>query len=380
MLITTTDTLASFCEHMATQPYIAVDTEFLRERTFWPQLCLVQVGNGEYSVAIDPLAEGISLEPLRELLLNQNIVKIFHAARQDLEIFHHMWGVVPAPIFDTQVAATVLGYGESVGYEALIQGVLKQAVNKASRTTDWSRRPLTEAQLAYAIDDVRHLYPAAEILMQKLDETDRGDWVVDEMRALTDSALYAQLPEDGWLRMKYRNVKPKAVGIIRELANWREAEAQARDIPRGHVLKDDVLYDIALQVPKTLEELSHVRAITKRYAGGEGGEMILELVAKGIANPSKAPNEREKDKKTLNTAALELLKVLLKLKAEAHNVSPRLLAESDELEALASGEREGLNCLTDWRLDMFGSDALALLDGNLTIGLKGKNIALYKKS
>lgn len=362
--------LASLCADLATAPYITVDTEFLRERTYWSQLCLVQVARpgdeDEDAFLIDPLAEGIDLAPLFALMADENVIKVFHAARQDVEIFAHLGNVIPTPLFDTQVAAMVCGFGEQVSYETLVKKIAKTAVDKSSRFTDWSRRPLSDKQLAYAAADVTHLRKVYEWLRDRLEKTGRAPWVAEEMGVLSNPATYAADPDEAWRRVRARSSSPKLLAIVRALARWREITAQARDVPRSRILKDDALLELAGAAPKTMDELSNLRLLQREARKPATAAEILAAIAEGLACPSArmprkpAPPQRREG----SGAVADLLKVFLKARADQIGVAPRLIAPAAEIEALAGDEEPGdLPVLKGWRREVFGADALKLRDG-----------------
>ncbi len=375
--------LARICAAFAEAPYVTVDTEFLRERTYWSQLCLVQMarpGEGDDSaVLIDPLAEGIDLAPLYALMADERVLKVFHAARQDIEIFHHLGGVVPHPLFDTQVAAMVCGYGEQVGYETLARKIAKVTIDKSSRFTDWLRRPLSEKQLTYALADVTHLRQIYDALRDLLANTGRISWVAEEMAVLTDPATYAADPDEAWQRIKARSQSPRFLAIVRSLARWREINAQDRDVPRSRVLKDDALLEVATAQPRAPEELSRMRLLQREARRPEIAAEILAAVAEGLACPpdrlprvSAPPRRREG-----SGAVAELLKVFLKARADEIGVASRLIAPAAEIEALAGDEEVGdLAVLRGWRHEVFGADALRLKNGDTGLVARHDGIRL----
>ncbi|HET7409288.1 MAG TPA: ribonuclease D [Paracoccaceae bacterium] len=373
--------LARICAEFATAPYVTVDTEFLRERTYWSQLCLVQMARpgDEDAVLVDPLADGIDLGPLYALMADERVTKVFHAARQDVEIFAHGGDVIPRPLFDTQVAAMVCGYGEQVGYETLVRKIAKATIDKSSRFTDWSRRPLSEKQLVYAVADVTHLRDVYESLRDRLERTGRTGWVAEEMAVLTDPATYAADPDEAWQRVKARSNSPKFLAVVRALARWREITAQSRDVPRSRVLKDDALLEIATAAPKTAEELSGMRLLQREARKPEVAAEILAAVAEGLAcpparMPRPAPPPRRREG---STAVADLLKVFLKARADEIGVASRLIAPAAEIEALAGEEEiEDLPVLKGWRREVFGADALRLRDGNTGLAAGPQGIRL----
>lgn len=377
--ITTTADLAAFCSEAAKYDYVTVDTEFLRERTYYSKLCLVQLAmpgtDDSNAVLVDPLAKDISLEPLYELFRDKSVVKVFHAARQDLEIFFVDAGVFPEPLFDTQVAAMVCGFGEQVGYETLVRKITNGGVDKTSRFTDWSRRPLTEAQKTYALADVTHLRQIYEFLAEKLDESGRGRWVQEELAILTNPDTYVTQPQEAWKRVKTRTNSSKFLGIVRELAAFREEYAQTRNVPRNRVFKDDALVELASLKPKNTEELSRSRLLLREARKGEIAEGILKGIAAGVScPPADLPKpDRSRDKLQVNPALADLLRVLLKAKAENAGVAQKLIATASDLDAIAAGQRDGM-ALKGWRAEVFGNDALRLCDGKLALMAQGTRV------
>ncbi|MDJ0639776.1 MAG: ribonuclease D [Paracoccaceae bacterium] len=381
--ITTTEGLASFCATAATAPYVTVDTEFLRERTYYSKLCLVQLavpGDGEdTAVLVDPLAKGISLEPLLDLFRNENVVKVFHAARQDLEIFYVDGGVIPSPLFDTQVAAMVAGFGEQVGYETLVRKIAKSSLDKSSRFTDWSRRPLTDAQKTYALADVTHLRGIYEHLSDTLEKSGRRSWVEEELATLTDPDTYIVEPEHAWRRVKTRTHSGKFLAYVRELAHFREAYAQEKNVPRSRVMKDDALLEIASTKPKSIKDLGRSRLLLRDARKGEIAEGILEAVRKASeASPDDYPvADRSRDKLQVNPALADLLRVLLKAKSEDLGVAQKLIATASDLDEIAAGIRD-VPALKGWRKTAFGQDALALCEGKLAIRANGQKVEVFE--
>ncbi|WP_297771585.1 ribonuclease D [uncultured Roseovarius sp.] len=378
--ITTTEDLAAFCDMARSHPYVTVDTEFLRERTYYSKLCLIQLAvpgkDDENAVLVDPLAgDGLSLEPLYDLFRDTSVVKVFHAARQDLEIFFVDAGVIPEPMFDTQVAAMVCGFGEQVGYETLVKRISKQSLDKTSRFTDWSRRPLTDAQKTYALADVTHLRGIYEFLAKKLASTGRDKWVAEELRVLTDPATYRTDPEEAWRRIKTRNTSPKFLSLLRELARFRESFAQARDIPRSRVYKDDALVELASTKPATLQDLGRSRLLLREARKGDIADGIVAAVKAGLdCPPDQMPRPAQIDTRAqVNPALADLLRVLLKAKSESYGVAAKLIASAADLDQLASGGRD-LAALRGWRLDVFGSDALRLCNGEVGLAVKGNDV------
>ncbi len=378
-LITTSEQLEAACLRMARHPFVTVDTEFLRETTFWPILCVVQLATDEEALAVDALADGLDLGPLLGLMADERVVKVFHAARQDLEIFWKLSGVLPTPLFDTQVAAMVCGYGDQVSYSELVHSVCRVAIDKSSRFTDWARRPLAEAQIDYAIGDVTHLRDVYKALTKRLAATGRQSWLEDEMKALTTPEIYEQHPERAWERYKSRARKPRDLAVLMELAAWREREAQARDVPRSRVLKDDVLIELALAAPRSLEALGNLRAFPRGMERSRAGGEILEAVERGLArDPKTLPKvERERRNGANVAATVELLKVLLRQVSEESGVAGKLIATVDDLEAIAGNDKADVPGLAGWRRTLFGQRALELKHGRLALTVEnGKVVTL----
>jgi ribonuclease D len=380
-LITTTDELAAFCQALTGAEYIAVDTEFMRERTYWPKLCLAQVAGPDEAAAIDALADGIDLAPLDELMANAKVLKVFHAARQDVEIFYLRSGKVPKPLFDTQVAAMVCGHGEAASYESLATKLAKARIDKSSRFTDWSRRPLSERQITYALSDVTHLRVVYEKLHRQLEKTGRISWIAEEMAVLNDAATYRADPEMAWRRLKPRGASPRLLGILKEAAAWRERTAQRIDIPRQRLLRDEQLLEIASHAPKSTEELALTRGLGRGFAEGWQGRELLEAIEKARNLPESALPARERPPEQLRApgAVVDLLRTLLRLKAEQAGVAARLVASADELDRLAAGKRD-VHALSGWRREIFGSDAVDLIEGRLALALDGEYAKLLPVS
>src|SRR6476620_6870338 len=376
-LITTTDALAAFCKPLASTEFIAVDTEFMRERTYWPKLCLAQVAGPDDAAAIDTLADGIDLSPRDELMANSKVLKVFHAARQDLEIFYLRMTSVPTPIFDTQIAAMVCGHGEAASYESLATKLAKARIDKSSRFTDWARRPLSERQITYAISDVTHLRVVYEALKRQLDKTGRFDWITEEMAVLNDPGTYRADPEQAWRRLKPRGASPRLLGTLKEVAAWRARTAPRIDIPRQRLLRDEQLLEIASHAPKTVEELALTRGLGRGFAEGWQGREILEAIEKARKMPETQLPVRERAPEQLRApgAVVDLLRTLLRLKAEQADVAARLVASADEIDRLAAGKRD-LHVLHGWRNEIFGKDALALIEGRVALSLKGDHAQL----
>jgi len=370
--------LIDFCDRQRGADYLAVDTEFLRDRTYWPRLCLVQVAGPNEAVAIDTLAPELDLQPLYDLMADRSLLKVFHAGRQDLEIFFHATGSIPEPLFDTQVAAMVCGFGDQVGYEGLVAKLVGARTDKSSRFTDWSHRPLTQKQLKYALADVIHLRPAYEKLADELEKTGRTNWLDQEMGVLMDPDTYRLDPDRAWRRLKSRNSNRRFHAVLRELAAWREREAQRRDVPRNRIVRDDAILELAAQAPATKDALSRSRALPKGYANSAAGEAILEAVARAAAIPDAelpAAPKREKRPSGLGPVT-DLLKVLLKHVTEKYNVAPRLIASADDLERIAADDDADVRALSGWRRELFGDHALALKRGEVALTTKGNRTLL----
>jgi ribonuclease D len=374
--LTTTQELADFCEMAAKHPYVTIDTEFLRERTYYSKLCLIQMAvkgdDKDCAVLVDPLADGLSLEPLYDLFRNEDVVKVFHAARQDLEIFFIEGGVFPKPLFDTQVAAMVCDFGEQVGYETLVRKIAKESLDKSSRFTDWSRRPLTDAQKTYAIGDVTHLRGIYEFLKAKIEKSNRTKWVEEELKVLLSPETYIIQPENAWKRVKTRSNSGRFMAIVKELAAFRETYAQGRNVPRNRVYKDEAMLELASTKPKTMQDLGRSRLLQREARKGEIAEGILAAVARGFeTDPADFPKpDKSREKLQVNPALADLLRVLLKSKAEEAGVALKLIATSAELDAIAAGQRDGKS-LSGWRNEVFGKDALRLCDGEIALTAQG---------
>ena len=375
--ITTTEDLAAFCARAAEAEYVTVDTEFLRERSYYSRLCLIQLAlpsrGDDDAVLVDPIeGQDMSLEPLYDLFRDTSVVKVFHAARQDLEIFYVDAGLIPDPLFDTQVAAMVCGFGEQVGYETLVRKIAKQPLDKTSRFTDWSRRPLTDAQKTYAVADVTHLRDIYEFLAAKLAKSGRDKWVAEEMQVLTDPETYITRPEDAWERVKTRNSSGRFLAIVRELARFREDYAQTRNVPRSRVYKDDALVELASTKPKSANDLSRSRLLLREARRGDIADGIIAAVKAGQDCPNDAlpKPDRTRERLQVNPALADLLRVLLKAKSEEYSVASKLIASAADLDAISAGERDAA-ALRGWRRDVFGEDAIRLCDGKVALGAKG---------
>ena len=379
-LITKTDDLAALIARMSAHDFVAVDTEFMRENTYWPILCLLQIATPDEAAAIDPLAPGLDLTPLLDLLVrNDAVIKVFHAGGQDLEIIHNMTKRMPSPMFDTQIAAMALGYGEQIGYSNLIESILGHTLDKGARFTDWSRRPLDKRQIDYAIGDVTHLATIFPKLVAKLRKTKRGAWLDEEMERLADPSSFDFPPEDAWKRLKLPSRNPQVLGRLRALAGWRETEARNKDLPRGRVIKDDTLADIAGHPPKTQEDLGKVRGLSAGWRNNDIGARLMSALEKAEPlEPDALPAREPRRPGLTKDAALvsDLLKLLLKIRAKESGVASKLIARSDELELLAAGVRDDLNILSGWRFEEFGRDALDLVEGRLAFATENGRLKL----
>jgi ribonuclease D len=374
-LITTTSDLADACDRLARHPFVTVDTEFLRETTYYPLLCVAQIASTDEAIVIDTLADGLDLKPFYELMANERVLKVFHAARQDIEIVWHQANLVPHPIFDTQVAAMVLGYGDSISYDQLVQRITGDTLDKSHRFTDWSRRPLSPAQVSYAISDVTHLRDVYLALSADLAKRGRADWVGEEMEVLTSPETYRADPENAWERLKTRVRKPKELAVLMEIAAWREREAQTRDVPRGRVLKDDVLGEIATQAPATIERLAALRSLPRGFERSKWGQDIVQAVARGLARDPKSLPAIERQRAGGNgSATLELLKVLLRMTSERHAVAAKVIATVDDLDRIASDDNADVPALHGWRRELFGEKALALKHGKLALAVEQNRV------
>jgi len=380
-LITTSADLAAVCERMAKHEFVTVDTEFLRETTYYPLLCVAQMATDDEAVVIDALAPGIDLTPFYQLMANEKVMKVFHAARQDIEILWNMAQTIPHPIVDTQVAAMVLGYGDSISYDQLVQRITGDVLDKSNRFTDWTRRPLTDAQVSYALSDVTHLRAVYVKLAADLAKRGRATWVEAEMGVLTSPDTYRMEPERAWERLRARARKPKELAVLMEVAAWREREAQTRDVPRSRVLKDDVVGDIATQAPTTIEKLGHLRSLPKGFERSRWGEQIVEAVTRGLARDPKTLPRFERSRPAPNGAAIvELLKVLLRMTSESHAVAAKVIATVDDLERIAADDDADVAALKGWRRELFGDKALALKHGKLALAVEKSRVITVDKS
>jgi ribonuclease D len=373
-IVETNEALSAFVAELGQAPYLALDTEFLRDQTYYPKLCLIQVAAPGIEGIIDPLAPNIDLAPFYDLIRRPEIVKVMHAARQDIEIFYLQGGVLPDPLFDTQIAAMVAGFGDAASYETLARKIAHVEIDKSARFTDWSHRPLSKRQLEYAMADVTHLRVIYEWLKARLEKTGRSSWVAEEVAALQDPALYKLDPEQAWKRLKPRTTNKRFLAVLAALAAWREREAQTRDIPRGRVLKDEALTEIAAHPPETPEALDRIRAVPKGFANSKMGKGLMDAILQGVSGPppegAVADNRQQRRRREPSPAVVDLLKTLLRLRAEAAHVAPRLIANAEDIERLAAHEDDGLAALHGWRQEVFGKDAIALRKGELAIAVE----------
>ncbi|MFC0809335.1 ribonuclease D [Sinorhizobium meliloti] len=376
-MIQTTADLEAACQELARSSYITIDTEFLRETTFWPVLCLIQMASPDMAVIVDPMAPGIDLAPFFALMSNPDVVKVFHAARQDIEIIHHLGNLIPHPIFDTQVAAMVCGFGDSVSYDQLVNRIKNEQIDKSSRFTDWSRRPLTDKQLDYALADVTHLRDIYQYLTKELDREGRSSWLAEEMAILESRETYDLHPDNAWQRLKMRVKKPIELAVLQKVAAWREREARARNVPRGRIIKDDAIYEIAQQQPKDAEALGRLRTIPKGWERSSAGTALIEAVGEALAIPrGELPRlPRQNHAPEGAAAASELLKVLLKLISEKEGVAAKIIANSDDLDRIAAeGEGADVAALKGWRRELFGMTALKLINGEVALRFVDKKV------
>jgi len=378
-VVTSTESLGALCQQLARHPFVTVDTEFMRETTFWPKLCLIQLAATGLEAIVDPQAKGIDLAPFFELMANKQVVKVFHAARQDIEIVNFKAGLIPTPVFDTQVAAMVCGFGDSISYVNLVKRITNRDLDKSSRFTDWSRRPLSERQLAYALGDVTHLREVYVYLKAELEKSGRTHWLAEEMATLTDPATYELAPDFAWKRLKLKVRNRKALGVLVELAAWRERVAQSQDVPRARVLRDEALYDIANQQPTETAKLSELRTLSDGFARSARAKEIVEAVKCGLArDPKSLPALQNGPSLPAEAGAMvDLLRVLLKAAAGRHGVAPRLIADTDDLEKIAMENEPDVGALKGWRRELFGNDALRLKRGELALGMNhGEVVAI----
>jgi ribonuclease D len=375
-LISTTEDLAAACERLAAHDFVAVDTEFLRETTFWPKLCVVQLAGPDTAVVVDALAAGLDMKPFLDLMRNEKVMKVFHSGRQDIEIVFNLGGFVPHPVFDTQVAAMVCGFGDSISYDQLVGRVSGHHIDKSSRFTDWTRRPLTPKQFDYALSDVTHLRDVYHHLKTRLEEQGRADWVDEEMEVLTSNDTYDLKPENAWERLKLRVRKPIELAILKELAAWREREARSRDVPRSRVLKDEAIFEIAADQPREASALSNLRSLSKGFERSRAGEEILACVRRALEIPKDQLPSIPKGKPMPDGAgaAVDLMKVLLKLVCEKHGVASKVVATVDELDAIAADDEADVPALKGWRRELFGAEALKLKHGGLALSFDGRKV------
>jgi len=372
-LISEQSELLAFCKQVADGRYITVDTEFIRDKTYFPRLCLLQIANPDHAALIDPLAEGIDLTPVFALMKKESLVKVFHAARQDIEIFFLLSDAIPAPIFDTQIAAAVCGYGESVGYETLVNRIVGAELDKSSRFTDWSARPLSEQQLTYAISDVTHLRVIYETLKTQIEKEGRSQWTQEEHAVLSDPAIYRIDPLDAWKRLKYGNMRPKNLAALRELAAWREVEARKADVPRGRIIKDETLVELASVMPRKESDLTRMRGIDKGLSRGKVDAILHAVQAALALQPADYPQVKYHKKPSENiTSAVAMLQLLLKVQADVHGIASSMIADKDDIEGIALGKTDSTS-LQGWRNDVFGQKAQALMQGKLKLSLNPKN-------
>ena len=377
-LITKTADLATLCQELAAKDFAAVDTEFMRETTYWPKLCLIQAAAPGVEAVIDPLASGLDLQPLLDLMADANVLKVFHAARQDLEIFQKLGEALPHPVFDTQIAAMAAGYGDTVAYDALVQQVLKRRLDKSSRFTDWSRRPLSESQLAYALADVTHLRDLYPRLRQSLEQRDRLSWLEEEHAALLDPEVYDTAPEKAWRRLKLRKTTADYVLGLQVAAAWRERQAQQRDVPRGRIVKDEALYEIAEHRPKTAADFDRMRAVPRGLGNSRAAQDLLQALDRAFSDPNRPQFKYERPPPVPPGLGptVELLKVLLRYEADAHDVAPRLIASAGDVEAIAASDEADVPAMRGWRRKVFGERALALKHGQIALKLKNGKVAI----
>ena len=381
-LISDSESLESLCERLARSPFVAVDTEFMRENTYWPDLCLFQIANSEEAAAIDPKAEGIDLTPLLSLLVNnEHVIKVFHAGGQDIEIIFNLTGGTPHPMFDTQIAAMALGLGEQIGYSNLCESLLGKTLDKGARFTDWARRPLDKRQIDYAIGDVTHLAVLFPKMLERLRRTGRGAWLDQEMERIADPANYVNDPAQAWKKVRVQSRKAEVLGRLKALAAWREIEARSKNLPRGRIMKDETLADVAMHPPASQEKLAQVRGLSPSWRTNDIGARLMEALANADPLPaSDLPPREDKSPGLGKEGALiaDLLKLLLKIRARESNVAPRLIARSEELELLAAGRRENLQILAGWRFEEFGRDALDLVEGRLAFAVRGGRMVMTR--
>jgi ribonuclease D len=381
-LITDSQTLAQFCARIAQSPYVAIDTEFMRENSYWPELCLLQVADANEAAAIDPKAPGLDMTPLLDLMTNnENVLKVFHAGGQDIEIIYNLTGKTPHPMFDTQIAAMALGLGEQIGYGNLVDAWMGVQLDKGARFTDWARRPLDKRQIDYAIGDVTYLIQIFPKMLEELRKTGRGDWLDQEMERISDVENYVNRPEDAWKRVRIASRKADVLGRLKALAAWREAEAQDKNLPRGRIVKDETLADIASHPPRSQEDLGKVRGLSATWKSNDIGARLMSALARHQPLDRDEMPDRDPKRPGLGkdgALVADLLKLLLKIRSRDINVAPRLLARTDDIEALAAGVREGLPILEGWRFEQFGRDAVELVEGRLGFAVKGGRLKMTR--
>ncbi|MBI1300202.1 MAG: ribonuclease D [Alphaproteobacteria bacterium] len=380
-IIKDSKSLATYCQTLAKNEFITIDTEFLREKTYYPKLCLIQLsGPDKQAKAVDPLDKSLDLSPLFELLQNKNVLKVFHSARQDLEIFYNLTGKVVSPIFDTQIAAMVCGYGDSIGYENIVRQISGGQIDKSSQFTDWSLRPLSDKQIDYALGDVIHLVDVYLSLKKELEKRGRINWVFQEEEILNDPATYRNDPEKAWERIKIRSPKPKSLALLRALAAWREKQAQKKDIPKNWVMRDDALVDMANQAPRNVKQLAKIRNVSKDLAESKTGEQLLKVIAEALETPKETWPQPE-NRKILSPeviATIDVLKMLLKVQSAMNDVAPKIIASADDLEAIAQNDNADVPALKGWRREVFGKDALAIKHGKLAIGMRNGTVVKFE--
>ncbi len=377
-LITKTAELDELCQRLVAKDFVAVDTEFMRETTYWPKLCLIQAAAPDVEAVIDPLAAGLDLQPFLDLMANGKVLKVFHAARQDLEIFQKLGGKLPHPVFDTQIAAMAAGYGDTVAYDALVQQVLKRRLDKSSRFTDWSRRPLSDSQLAYALADVTHLRDLYPRLRSTLEQRDRLSWLEEEHAALLDPEIYDTAPDKAWRRLRLRKTTADYVLALQVAAAWRERQAQQRDVPRGRIVKDEALYEIAEVRPKTAADFDRMRAVPRGFGNSRAAQDLLQALDRAFSDPDRPHFKYERPPPVPPGLGptVELLKVLLRYEAEANEVAPRLIASAADVEAIAASDAADVPALRGWRRKVFGERALALKRGAIALKLEKGKVAI----
>jgi ribonuclease D len=381
-LISDSQGLADLCARLARSPYVAIDTEFMRENSYWPELCLIQIADANEAAAIDPMVPGLDMKPLLDLMVeNEDVLKVFHAGGQDLEIVYNLTGKTPYPLFDTQIAAMALGMGEQVGYSNLVESWTGVKLDKGARFTDWARRPLDKRQIDYAIGDVTYLVQIFPKLLEKLKRTGRGAWLDQEMERIANPASYINEPDQAWQRVKIPSRKPEVLGRLKAIAAWREREAQGKDLPRGRIMKDETLADVAGNPPHEQRDLAKVRGLSQSWAGNDIGARLMAAIAAAVPMPDDEMPARDDRKPGLGkdgALVADLLKLLLKIRAKETDVAPRLIARADELELLAAGRRDGLSILEGWRFEQFGRDALDLVEGRLGFAVKGGKLKMTR--